>query len=252
MEAEGGYASKGSDTEGKTYGTLQAMWEDELEAKDSEGQLEWYTKAVKYWQEQPATVDGVLGGFGHLSDMDLKESAAFILPFMTSGDPPMKRGRALDLGAGVGRVTQGLMMRLGFEKTDLLEPCKHMLDQASINIPAERRGDLMQKSIQEIDDLGEGRYDLIVLQWVAIYLHDDDFIRFLKIAKRSLTPGGILFFKENSSPEDFLVDKEDSSVTRSDKHYRYLISEAGLSVVKFAEQKEFPAEMFKVLMYGLR
>jgi len=32
----------------------------------------------------------------------------------------------------------------------------------------------------------EGRYDLIWVQWVALYLHDDDFIAFLKRGTKGL------------------------------------------------------------------
>ena len=32
----------------------------------------WYDHGVKYWENIPATVDGVLGGFGHVSGIDVK------------------------------------------------------------------------------------------------------------------------------------------------------------------------------------
>jgi len=39
----------------------------------------WYSRAVSYWDNQAATVDGVLGGFGHVSPADIRESERFLL-----------------------------------------------------------------------------------------------------------------------------------------------------------------------------
>jgi len=35
--------------------------------------------AVQYWDRQEASVDGVLGGFGHVSDADIDGSRRFLL-----------------------------------------------------------------------------------------------------------------------------------------------------------------------------
>lgn len=32
----------------------------------------FYTDALQYWSEIPATVDGMLGGFGHISEIDIQ------------------------------------------------------------------------------------------------------------------------------------------------------------------------------------
>ena len=37
-------------------------------------QEEWYSKAVEYWDRQDASVDGVLGGYGHVSSTDISDS----------------------------------------------------------------------------------------------------------------------------------------------------------------------------------
>lgn len=39
---------------------------------------QWYTSAVDYWDRQEASVDGVLGGYGHLSTPDVRDSRAFL------------------------------------------------------------------------------------------------------------------------------------------------------------------------------
>uniref|UniRef100_A0A8D2MDA0 N-terminal Xaa-Pro-Lys N-methyltransferase 1 n=1 Tax=Zonotrichia albicollis TaxID=44394 RepID=A0A8D2MDA0_ZONAL len=35
-----------------------------------ENEFEFYSKAEKYWKDVPATVDGMLGGYGHISSED--------------------------------------------------------------------------------------------------------------------------------------------------------------------------------------
>lgn len=39
---------------------------------------EFYTAAAKYWEHIPATVDGMLGGFGFISQIDIKGSTKFL------------------------------------------------------------------------------------------------------------------------------------------------------------------------------
>jgi protein N-terminal methyltransferase len=95
-------------------------------------------RGVKYWQGVPATVDGVLGGYGHgtLPIVDAQGSRTFLLqmlprlstlaPASASKGPEawlkeriVERGgkgksksRALDCGAGVGRVSRDVLTRL--------------------------------------------------------------------------------------------------------------------------------------------
>ena len=47
----------------------------EKEVKDKES---FYGDAAQYWSSIPATVDGVLGGFGFISHTDIQGSIAFL------------------------------------------------------------------------------------------------------------------------------------------------------------------------------
>lgn len=38
----------------------------------------FYKKAANYWANIPATVDGVLGGFGYISETDIAGSKVFL------------------------------------------------------------------------------------------------------------------------------------------------------------------------------
>ena len=39
---------------------------------------QWYTPAVEYWDKQEASYNGVLGGFGHVSELDVAGSRKFL------------------------------------------------------------------------------------------------------------------------------------------------------------------------------
>ena len=53
------------------------LWEQE---KDADGtHTSWYSKAVEYWDQQEATYNGVLGGFGEVSDVDIRDSRSLLL-----------------------------------------------------------------------------------------------------------------------------------------------------------------------------
>lgn len=41
-------------------------------------QGEFYTAAAKYWDRIPPTIDGMLGGFGFISQTDIKGSTVFL------------------------------------------------------------------------------------------------------------------------------------------------------------------------------
>ena len=48
------------------------------------------------------------------------------------------------------------------------------------------------------------------------------------------------------------MDNEDSSVTRTDDYFRALFKRTGLELMTSQQQKEFPDDLFKVMMYALR
>ena len=104
------------------------------------------------------------------------------------------------------------------------------------------------------------QYDLIWLQWVIGHLTDADFVAFLgRCASEAglRRPGGLICIKDNVlagkeyKDKAFIVDKQDSSLTRSDVYLKALFKAAGLRIVAEATQKMFPKELFPVKMYAL-
>jgi len=96
---------------------------------------------LDYWKTQPASLDGVLGGFGSgsLPRIDSLGSRLFLLnliPELSTVpsalrplNPLTRRTRALDVGAGIGRVTADVLLHLVSDVV-LLEPVDNFIQEA--------------------------------------------------------------------------------------------------------------------------
>jgi protein N-terminal methyltransferase len=69
--------------------------------------------------------------------------------------------------------------------------------------------------------------------------------------RRMLKPKGVICVKENVSDGGFIVDREDSSVMRSEQHFMQLFERAGCTLQLRAQQQHFPKELKTVKMYAL-
>lgn len=59
--------------------------------------------------------------------------------------------------------------------------------------------------------------------------------------------------KENICTNGFVVDKQDSSLTRSDAYMMELFTEkCGAKVLSNVKQRNFPRELFDVRMYAIK
>jgi len=130
---------KGYDPDtGEEYVSLDQMWEKELTPDLAKrraawrrhlGQeftpaigtrLEWYNGSVNYWNQQPATVDGVLGGYGKVHETDSDTSRKMIEDFK---DRISGFHTAVDMGAGIGRIAKVTLLPK-FAEVDLVEPAE--------------------------------------------------------------------------------------------------------------------------------
>ncbi|KIS70654.1 N-terminal protein methyltransferase [Mycosarcoma maydis] len=112
-------------------------------------------RGVQYWEGVEASVDGVLGGFGHVSRVESLGTRSFLLGLLPHlsfcapassnvssaqwkkdrvaerGGKGKARTRALDCGAGVGRVTQHSLLPI-FDQVHMVEPVAKFLQEAKI------------------------------------------------------------------------------------------------------------------------
>ncbi|KAG0667942.1 Alpha N-terminal protein methyltransferase 1 [Maudiozyma exigua] len=230
--------------------------EDTIERPDSHIN---YTDAISYWTSTPATVTGVLGGYGEetvVPTMDVLGSQHFLRKLKSRMVPPANYQKiGVDIGAGIGRVTKNMLSKQ-CDIVDLVEPVKPFCEQMEIEL-----SDLKsQGKIGEIFQVGmqdwtpeEGKYWIIWCQWCVGHLPDEQLILFFKRCIKGLQPNGTIIIKENNTPsnhDDF--DDTDSSVTRSDTKFKELFEKSGLKLIATDRQKGLPKELYPVRMYALK
>ncbi|AOA60555.1 Alpha N-terminal protein methyltransferase 1 [Komagataella phaffii CBS 7435] len=218
-----------------------------------------YDDALKYWNSVPASVDGVLGGYGETTSVpkaDVVGSMTFLrkLKSRFSNDPD-KIKYGIDFGAGIGRVTRDFLHKV-CDKVDLLEPVKPFVDQMRVELQTlmeqGKIGDIYEIPMQDWKP-EESRYSLIWCQWCCGHLPDPAFLEWLNKCKTAIQKDGLLVIKENNTTTDEdMFDDTDSSKTRSDTNFRRLFAEAGWKLISVDRQKGVPRELYPIRMYALK
>ncbi|XP_013884671.1 N-terminal Xaa-Pro-Lys N-methyltransferase 1 [Austrofundulus limnaeus] len=217
-----------------------------------EDEASFYSNAEDYWREVPPTVDGMLGGYGSISSIDISGSRAFLKKFLGDGEGKTGTSCALDCGAGIGRITKRLLLPL-FQTVDLVDVTQEFLDKAKSYLGSEgaRVGNYICCGLQDFVPEA-GRYDLIWIQWVIGHLTDDHLVDFLRRCGSALRPGGLVVIKDNVSYEGVVPDQVDSSVCRDLGIVRSLVGRAGLRIVHEEQQMNLPKEIYQVHTLALR
>ncbi|XP_038589640.1 N-terminal Xaa-Pro-Lys N-methyltransferase 1 [Micropterus salmoides] len=212
----------------------------------------FYSNAEDYWKEVPPTVDGMLGGYGSISNIDINGSRSFLQKFLGEGEGKTGSGCALDCGAGIGRITKRLLLPL-FNTVDLVDVTQEFLDKAKTYLGEEgkRVGNYLCCGLQDFVP-ENGRYDVIWIQWVIGHLTDDHLVEFLRRCQKALRPNGLIVIKDNVSYEGVVPDEVDSSVCRDLEIVHSLVSRAGLRIVHEEQQMNFPKEIYQVHTLALR
>ncbi|GCB77188.1 N-terminal Xaa-Pro-Lys N-methyltransferase 1 isoform X2 [Scyliorhinus torazame] len=216
---------------------------------DEEG---FYSKAKKYWKNIPPTVDGMLGGYGHISNIDINSSTRFLQRFVGEGSGKAGVGCALDCGAGIGRITKRLLLPL-FKVVDMVDVTESFLAKAKAHLGEDgnRVGNYYCCGLQDFIPQPQ-RYDVIWIQWVIGHLTDAHLTQFLKRCQKGLRPNGIICVKDNVSHDGVIEDEVDSSVCRDLASLRSIMQLAGLHVLAEEKQDNFPAEIYQVYSLALR
>ncbi len=250
---------KGSDDIGNFYNShadltaVQAINKDEFyHANDAF----WSTGGYNGSTDDEAMI-GDSGG-----DLDGAEGLAFLdryIAFLDAeeeGQNCNKQQRrrfdhAVDLGAGVGRVTKLVLLKR-YREVRLVEGNEEWSKRSRTYLGRKRASRchfvhqrLDQLTASDIRDWGEPA-DLMWVQWTLQYLIDADVVNCLRVLAGGLRAGsGIFIVKENrpyglAREDRFQMDVPEGEnrrydITRSDEHHRLLFHQAGLKV-KFAEK----------------
>jgi hypothetical protein len=254
---------KGCDDMGNFYGCHA-----ELAAVQNENRDAWYAANALWWNQE------VSGGYGGKTDdeamigdkggeADGEEGLAFLdrllrLDYRHSSSPSSSSSlgfrRAVDAGAGVGRVTKNILLKR-YDSVHLVEAdpgwskqSRKYLGQkrsARCTFTCARLEDLDATMIEGWGDTGA---NLVWLQWTLQYLTDSDAIDTLRnLASGLIDWTGILVVKENrpygvARKDRFQLETPDGGcgedvgggrydITRSDDHHRLLFERAGLVVI---------------------
>ncbi|PZC78802.1 hypothetical protein B5X24_HaOG217128 [Helicoverpa armigera] len=209
-----------------------------------------YEKSLQYWADIPPTVDGVLGGFGFISEADIEGSELFLKSLLSSEASPSTK-MALDCGAGIGRITKKLLLP-NFEMVDVVEPDEKFINSIKqyVGELSSKLGMLYKVGLQEFTPVR--KYDVIWNQWVLGYLTDKDLEAYLIRCRNSLSKNGVIVVKENvTSSGKIEKDLTDSSVTRSYKQYLSIFKKCNLKRIKQCKQTNFPNGIYPVYMFAL-
>ncbi|XP_023072733.2 N-terminal Xaa-Pro-Lys N-methyltransferase 1 isoform X2 [Piliocolobus tephrosceles] len=131
-----------------------------------EDEKQFYSKAKTYWKQIPPTVDGMLGGYGHISSIDINSSRKFLQRFLREGPNKTGTSCALDCGAGIGRITKRLLLPL-FREVDMVDITEDFLVQAKTYLGEEgkRVRNYFCCGLQDFTPEPDS-YDVIWIQWV--------------------------------------------------------------------------------------
>jgi len=143
---------------------------------------------------------------------------------------------AIEMGAGIGRVSKATLLPR-FKNVDLLEPAPAQIKEAESNVPDIRK--FYNMGMQEY--VFEDKYDAVWLQWCLSYLTDSDLHDFLIKTRDNLREEvdpkskalkhGLIFVKENVSPDEFLIYKDENSIMRTEKHFNAIFEDAGFDIL---------------------
>lgn len=224
---------------------------DQLTADEFFKSPDFYSNAQKYWSSIEPTIDGMLGGLSMIDSTDVKGSLQFLNDLFKMKPSPQSQ-RALDCGAGIGRITKNVLVNY-FDCVDLVEQDENFVRKASEYLgTSERIGTIFNIGLQDFTPT-ESTYDVIWCQWVLGHLTDDDLSNFFKRCCTGLTRNGCIVIKENfTSTDDFCIDSNDSSVTRSLRITKNILESVNLRIIKIIKQSNFIQGLFPVYTIACR
>jgi protein N-terminal methyltransferase len=248
-----------------------SVMSEEIQANSSEKCEISYDKAKGYWENVEPTVCGMLGGIPEVgfigkslkffdclpismaifSFLDIQGSSSF-LKLLFKYKPAPGKTRALDCGAGIGRVTKNLLMN-EFKTVDLVEQDEKFCNKAKETLETSGHlGQIFNEGLQDFNG-GDHKYDVIWSQWVLGHLTDDDLVHFFKRISAMLDKNGMIVVKENFTKDnEIIADDTDSSITRPISLFKKLAKQADLKIIKEARQTNFPKSLFPVYMIAMR
>jgi len=237
-------AASGKRQKVSASGAYGKMW-------DKEAKKGWDARVAKYWNAEGIDMEGMTGGNHCPCDLKFSKRALEDISKKRCKSSSKKASqkktfaRALELGAGVGRVTKGALASF-CGHIDLVELVKKSLMKAKATLPKQIKGTtfgFFNKTAQTFKVKAD-HYDLVWCQWLLMYLTDADAVALLKRLGAGINESGVIVVKENlpTGREKSRLDDEDEgtlksgakgsavSCVRTRKHHEVLFKAAGLRI----------------------
>lgn len=116
-----------------------------------------------------------------------------VISRLKSHDIPLRYGKALDFGCGIGRLTKGLAGY--YDHVTGVDLSSEMISQATSLHAGNSHLEFIQKSSPPLDCFQDRSFDLVFTSITLQHIPDHALIRqYLQEFMRILTPGGILYF----------------------------------------------------------
>ncbi|KAL8416328.1 hypothetical protein RB596_006766 [Gaeumannomyces avenae] len=126
------------------------------------------SSAKEYWEGVNADIDGMLGGvpstggFSYVSKVDLQGSRSFLAKLGIGKQNGRRRvANALEGGAGIGRITQGLLVEVA-DAVDAIEPVAKFVAPLQEVIGVRN---VFNVGLEGWSPIEGTLYDLIWVQW---------------------------------------------------------------------------------------
>jgi protein N-terminal methyltransferase len=207
----------------------------------------YYSAGTAYWSAQPATLSGMLAGHVRLHERDIRWSESILARYFAPG----ASASCENVACGIGRCSVSLLCRY-FGRITFVEPVGSFLARAAAAL-GERGVEVGTRECGAQDWEIDEDFDCFWLQWVLLFLTDDDCVRFLRRYKGRLKPRGMIFVKENLTDADHaLWSPEDHSLSRRREQLAELIAMAELVVGFEGEQLDWDRTMLPLYCYVLK
>ena len=204
------------------------MVDKEIELNDAEEQMEkmenHIEKSKQYWNHPDTTdlIHWIINKNAH--EEDTKYTLKLLEEIMLTH--PM--GRALDLAAGIGRVTKYMLSKY-YQIIDLVELADNLLNEAKKDpIILKCVGKFYCTSIQQFEY--EYQYDCIAIYYVLGHLKETECMIALSKAKKNLNPNGVIILKDNIS-ENACLHAEWVYIKRTKEKISEMVEVAGFKII---------------------
>lgn len=150
------------------------------------------TDMKKYWSQHSEK--------GSVQEMMLDDDAEKIdgqdCEEILSLQPGLQGKRVLELAAGIGRFTGHLSQRVGSGSVTAVEFMQSFSDQNAAAHGHLGNTHFICADVTTLDQPA-GSYDVIFINWLLMYLGDNEVKAFARNALKWLAPGGHIFFRES-------------------------------------------------------